>query len=83
MAKIVLPLEVARSFAAGEREHAIDGAGDIRAVVRVLDERYPGIGERLNQGLAAAIDGEIFQDWMLQQVGDNSEVVFIPAIEGG
>jgi sulfur carrier protein ThiS len=37
----------------------------------------------LNQGLAVAIDGEIFQDWLLQEVETDSEVYFLPAIEGG
>ncbi|MGR8920416.1 MAG: MoaD/ThiS family protein [Gammaproteobacteria bacterium] len=82
MAKVVLPLEVARAFANGVTEHEVE-AGDVRALVSALDQRFPGIGDRLRTGLAVAIDGEIFQDWFLQHVAANSEVYFLPAIEGG
>lgn len=82
MATVVLPLEVARRFASGETEHQIT-AGDARALVRALDEQFPGIAARLNQGFAVAIDGEIFQDWFLESIQDHSEVFFLPAIEGG
>ncbi len=82
MARVVLPLEVARTFAGGSTEHEVE-AGDVRELVRALDARFPGIGERLRRGLAVAIDGEIFQDWFVQPVGSDSEVYFLPAIEGG
>lgn len=82
MAKVVLPIEVARTFADGVREHQVD-AGDIRQVVKALDATFPGIGDQLRTGLAVAIDGEIFQDWFVQKVQPGSEVYFLPAIEGG
>lgn len=82
MAKVRLPLEVARTFTAGAVEIEAD-ARDLRALLRELETRYPGISERLKQGLAVAIDGEIFQDWFMQSVGPASEVTFLPAIEGG
>ncbi len=82
MAKIVLPYVLARSFADGVSEHQVEAA-DPRQLVHALDERFPGIGERLNDGFAIAIDGEIFQDWFLERIGPESEVYFIPAIEGG
>lgn len=82
MAKVVLPLEVARTFADGETQHEVQ-ASDLRALVAALELKFPGIAERLSVGLAVAIDGEIFQDWFLQTVNANSEVYFLPAIEGG
>jgi hypothetical protein len=82
MARVNLPVEVARSYCHGERNHDI-AASDIRAIVKMLELQFPGIGERLNRGLAVAIDGEIFQEWLLQEVEVNSEVYFLPAIEGG
>jgi len=82
VAKVVLPIAVARAFAGGVTEHEVS-AGDVRELVRDLDSRFPGIAERLGNGLAVAIDGEIFQDWFVQDVGADSEVYFIPAIEGG
>lgn len=82
MAKIVLPLEVARTFADGATELQVSAA-DVRALLRTLDERYPGIGSRLRHRMAIAIDGEIFQDPFLERIGPDSEVYFLPAIEGG
>ncbi len=82
MAKVVLPLEVARTFADGVTDHAVDG-GDIRQIVRALNQRFPGISDRLSQGTAVAIDCEIYQDWFLEAVSADSEVRFLPAIEGG
>ena len=82
MAKVVLPIEVARAFADGVTEHQVE-AGDIRQIVKTLEHTFPGISDRLKTGLAVAIDGEIFQDWFLQEVDRDSEVYFLPAIEGG
>lgn len=82
MAKIVLQREVAADFAAGETEHDIDAA-NVRQLINRLDERFPGIGERLRERTAVAIDGEIFQDPLLQTIHPTSEVYFLPMIEGG
>ena len=32
---------------------------------------------------AVAIDTEIYQDWFVEPIGPDSEVRFLPAIEGG
>jgi sulfur carrier protein ThiS len=82
MADVVIPIEVARSFCEGKTDHRVD-ANNIRDLVKELSTLYPGIDARLNQGLAVAIDGEIFQDWLLEEVAPSSQVNFIPAIEGG
>ena len=82
MALVVLPIEVARSFADGVTEHSLE-AGDVRELMRALDARFPGIAARFESGTAIAIDGEIYQDWFLEPIGPNSEVRFLPAIEGG
>lgn len=82
MAKVVLPLEVARTFAAGVAEHEF-AVKDVRELMRTLDERFPGIAARLERGTAVAIDSEIYQDWFLEPIGPHSEVRFLPAIEGG
>ena len=82
MAKIVLQTEVAAVFAAGETEHDIDAA-NVRQLINRLDERFPGIGERLRERTAVAIDGEIFQDPLLQTIHPTSEVYFLQMIEGG
>jgi molybdopterin converting factor small subunit len=82
MAKVVLPLEVARAFAGGIKEISVD-ARDVRELIDALDLRFPGIGERLRTRMAVAIDGEIFQEPFVEAVGERSEVFFLPAIEGG
>ena len=82
MAKIVLQTEVARDFTSGETEHDV-AADDVRQLLRLLDERFPGIGERLRERTAVAIDGEIFQEPYLQRIHADSEVYFLPMIEGG
>jgi molybdopterin converting factor small subunit len=82
VAKVVLPLEVARAFADGVTDHDVE-ARDVRALVNALEARFPGIAERLSRGTAVAVDGEIYQDWFLEEVRPDSDVRFLPAIEGG
>lgn len=82
MADVVLSRELARQFTDGETRIAVE-AGTMRALVRELDAKFPGIGAALGDGMAVAIDGQIFQDYFLEEVGPNSEVCFLPAIEGG
>lgn len=82
MARIVLQSEVARDFTDGQTELEML-ADDVRQLIRRLDEQYPGIGERLRERTAVGIDGEIFQDPFLQAIKPDSEVVFLPMIEGG
>ncbi|MEM7541109.1 MAG: MoaD/ThiS family protein [Pseudomonadota bacterium] len=82
MAKVVLQQGLADSFTDGETHWEID-AKDVRALIRELDAKFPGIGEQLNSRTAVAIDGEIFQDPLLQATPSESEVYFLPMIEGG
>ena len=59
-------------------------ATDVRALIRALDARFPGIGEKLRDaGTAIAIDGEIINDPLLEPIEPDSEVHFLPAISGG
>tara|TARA_Y100001970_G_scaffold183132_1_gene222717 strand:- start:5514 stop:5762 length:249 start_codon:yes stop_codon:yes gene_type:complete len=82
MAKVEIPIEVARKFTKGVTTHEVD-ASDLQDIVISLDNDFPGIKEALNTGLAVAIDSSILQDWFLEEVEQNSKVRFIPAIEGG
>ena len=82
MARVMLTRTFARQFAGGRTEHEVPGT-TIRHLIRGLDERYPGIAERLGAGVAVAIDGEIHQNAFLEDVRPDSEVCFIPALEGG
>ena len=82
MARVILPLDAARAFADGVSQLEMDAA-DVRKLIQALDDRYPGLGQRLRTRTAVAIDGEIFQDPFLQTIRPDSEVYFLPAIEGG
>ena len=82
MAKVVLPNEVARELAGGQKEVEVEAA-NFRQLLKALESRFPGIGERLSEGVAVAIDGEIFQEPFLELIGEDSEVFFLPQIEAG
>jgi molybdopterin converting factor small subunit len=82
VAKVVLGHELAREYAGGQTQVEVE-ASDFRSLVKALDAKYPGIGEELKVGLAVAIDGEIFQEPFLEPIRPDSEVYFLPAIEGG
>ena len=82
MAKVVLPNELARELAGGQKEVEVE-AENFRQLLKALDARFPGVGDRLRDGVAVAIDGEIFQEPFLESIGEDSEVFFVPQIEAG
>tara|TARA_B100000686_G_C16297385_1_gene716695 strand:- start:272 stop:520 length:249 start_codon:yes stop_codon:yes gene_type:complete len=82
MAIVIINREIARQFTNGQTEIGVS-SDNVRAVIRELDGRFPGLGEVLKTDMAVAIDGDIYQNVLLEPVGPNSEVAFIPAIEGG
>lgn len=61
----------------------------LRTIINTLEERFPGMRERLLQDgdlrpdIAVAIDGELALDGLAELVKDDSEVHFIPPISGG
>ena len=72
----------------GVKQVEVEGA-NMRRVIDRLEEPYPGIKDRLVEdggirpNLAVAIDGEVARMGLLEKVGENSEVHFVPAIGGG
>lgn len=58
-------------------------ARDVRGVLRVLDERFPGFREGLGADFAVAVDGEILHDALLEPVSADGDVHFLPPISGG
>ncbi|MBI1180337.1 MAG: MoaD/ThiS family protein [Alphaproteobacteria bacterium] len=83
MARVVLSGDLGRRFAGGEVEVRVPG-DSVRRLIRALDERYPGIAGHLEaEGMAVAIDGVVYQDALLEEVGPDSEVYFLHAIRGG
>ena len=58
-------------------------APSVRRLIKLLDERYPGIGERLSDATSVAINGEILADALYEDIPDGAEVHFLPTISGG
>ncbi len=57
--------------------------GNVRQLFAALGERYPELASRLETEIAVAIDGEIYQDALLQKIAGASEVFLFPKIAGG
>jgi molybdopterin converting factor small subunit len=72
----------ARRLTGGQTEFDIE-ANTVRRMISELDRRYPGLGHQIDEGMAIAIDGEIFQDAYLEELKPDSEIVLIPKIGGG
>ena len=87
MATVFIP-SLMQTLTGGEHQVQVEGA-TVRQVVENLESAYPGMKERLVEGnrikpnISVAIDGEITPLGMLEKVGENSEVHFLPAISGG
>ena len=81
MARVVLTGNL-RQFTAGETELELD-VGTVRQLLDALGQRYPELAPHLEEGLAVAIDGEIFQDAWFAPIKADSEVHLMPQIAGG
>ena len=55
----------------------------VKHLFEVLIERHPALAKHLEEGVAVAIDGQIYQDTLLEPIGPDSEVFVIPQIAGG
>ena len=87
MARVFIPTML-QPLAGGVKEVQIE-AGNVRQAVDELDQLFPGLKARLveenkiRSNLAVAIDGEVGRMGLLEKLGENSEVHFVPAISGG
>lgn len=71
------------------RAHA-DGAESVRVeaaniaqMLRQLAQRYPGMAPHLERGVSVSIDGRIYTESLLQEIGPGNEVVLLPRVAGG
>jgi len=71
-----------RQFTGGITELDIEAAS-VRQMFARLGSKFPELAPHLEQGLAVAIDGQIYQDALLQEIGPDSEVHILPQIAGG
>jgi len=81
MAHVVLTGGLLR-FTEGEDSFELD-ARTIRQLFRQLAALYPAIEPHLMEGIAVAIDGQIYQDAWLEPIPPDSEVYLMPQIAGG
>jgi molybdopterin synthase sulfur carrier subunit len=82
MPRVVITGDAGRRFTGGQAELEV-AATTFRRLVLELDQRFPGLGKQVEEGMAVAIDGEIFQDAYAAQLRPESEIVLIPKIGGG
>lgn len=80
MAKVVLP-DNFLPYTDGVRECEFT-VESYRDLVAELRGRWPGLSEVLDK-TAVAIDGQIYQDALLEPISPESEVFFMARIEGG
>jgi sulfur-carrier protein len=82
MPHVVISGQAARRFTGGLSEFDVE-ANTFRRLVLELERRYPGLGHQVEEGMAVAINGEIYQDAYLAPIAPDSEVYLIPKIGGG
>jgi molybdopterin converting factor small subunit len=58
-------------------------ATSVKQLFDQLTALYPDFRPHLEDGIAVAIDGQIYQDALFQPIAANSEVFVLPAIAGG
>jgi sulfur-carrier protein len=67
------------------------GGNNVRQIINDLEQQYPGLKEMLYDeeednlmpGIAVIVDGDASLIGLLEQVREDSEVHFLPAIGGG
>jgi molybdopterin synthase sulfur carrier subunit len=55
----------------------------VKQLYQQLTALHPELGPHLEEGVAVAIDGQIYQDALLEPINPDSEVFLLPAIAGG
>lgn len=80
--RVVLSTGVSMERTGGEKEFEIE-AKNLRGVIKALEERFPGLGEFLEEETSIAIDGELHETAYFQPLRDGCEIFFLPKIEAG
>jgi molybdopterin synthase sulfur carrier subunit len=81
MARVVLVGNLAQ-LTGGVAEFEVS-ATSVKQLFQQLTELHPALGPHLEEGVAVAIDGQIYQDALLEPIGHDSEVFVLPQIAGG
>jgi sulfur-carrier protein len=80
--RVVISGQAARRLTGGVSEFEVE-ADTFRRLILELERRFPGLGHQVEEGMAVAINGEIFQDAYLAPLAPDSEIYLIPKIGGG
>lgn len=81
MARVVLVGNLAQ-LTGGVAEFDL-AATSVKQLFQQLAELHPALGPHLEDGVAVAIDGQIYQDSLLEPIRADSEVFVLPQIAGG
>ena len=87
MAIVFIP-SLMQTLTDGEKQVQVEGS-TVRQIINNLDGMYPGVkarlveDDRVKPNISVAVDGEVTPLGMLEKVGEDSEVHFLPAIGGG
>ena len=71
------------SSAAGGRTEFDVEAGNIMQLLKSLGRDYPELAPIIERGVAVAIDGQIYNNALLQVVPEDAEVYLMPKASGG
>ena len=66
----------------GAKSVQVEGA-TIRELLQNIAQEYPSLHRRIEQGIAVAIDGNIYRDDWDQEIAVGAEVVLLSRIAGG
>ena len=81
MARVVLVGNLAQ-LTGGVAEFDLS-ATSVQQLYQQLTELYPALERHLADGVAVAIDGQIYQDTLHEPIAPDSEVFVLPQIAGG
>ena len=87
MATVAIP-SLMQELTDGKEKATVEG-NTIREVLNNLESIYPGFKARIcdddqiRPNIAVYVDGSLTREGMLQQVSEDSEIHFLPAISGG
>ena len=87
MATVAIP-SLMQELTDGKEKATVEG-NTIREVLNNLESIFPGFKARIcdddqiRPNIAVYVDGSLTREGMLQQVSEDSEIHFLPAISGG
>ena len=58
-------------------------ATSVKQLFQQLTELHPALARHLEDGVAVAIDGQIYQDALFEPIGPDSDVFLLTQIAGG